>query len=317
MKKIIRILSLIIFLVIAFGVLNAYFFAPGLRHQGEVVAYRGGGNSLDYKTLNETGCTAKSLLNSEINTVENTLEAVSLSVDNGADNIHLNVHRTQDDQLVVFHDWTLDCATDAHGPINKMDYADLAKVDAGFGYTFDKGTTFPFRGRGFRIARLDEFFSRFPQHQFWLNLKDNDNRSFQVLNKFLVSTSSVHAPSPIIITSPKGVNWFKQADPSVSVVSVEGVKDCAVQYLLLGWAGLVPDVCKNTTMLIPPSKAKYFWGYPQGLAARLQEHGTTVYLWFENQPLDQKSLDVIAQGVGVVTNDTALIGKLHPKNSRQ
>nr|WP_238536751.1 glycerophosphodiester phosphodiesterase family protein [Pseudoalteromonas flavipulchra] len=33
------------------------------------------------------------------------------SVAAGANVIHLNVHRTRDDQLVVFHDWTLDCAT--------------------------------------------------------------------------------------------------------------------------------------------------------------------------------------------------------------
>ncbi|HAS23274.1 MAG TPA: glycerophosphodiester phosphodiesterase, partial [Idiomarina loihiensis] len=107
MKKIIITLSLLILLIVIAGISNAYLFVPSLKREGEVVAYRAGGGSVNYSKLNETGCTAKSLLESEVGTVENTLEAASTSVQAGTDVLHLNVHRTLDDQLVVFHDWTL------------------------------------------------------------------------------------------------------------------------------------------------------------------------------------------------------------------
>lgn len=103
LKKIIKIALLIILFSTILGVINAHYFAPELARQGEVVAYRGGGSSIDYDKLNSTGCTATSLKESGINTVENTLEAVADSVAAGVDVIHLNVHRTSDDQLVVFH----------------------------------------------------------------------------------------------------------------------------------------------------------------------------------------------------------------------
>ncbi|MBU1438140.1 MAG: glycerophosphodiester phosphodiesterase [Gammaproteobacteria bacterium] len=314
MKKIISIVSFFILLLVTAGISNAYFFVPGLKQHGQIVAYRGGGSRIDNHKLQQTGCTAKSLLGSEVDTIENTIEAVSAAVKAGADVIHLNVHRTRDDQLVVFHDWTLDCATNASGPVNRATYHDLEQVDAGFGYTFDDGATYPFRGKGFRISKLDEFFSRFPAHNFWLNLKDNDDHSFAILYRYLSGSAAIYARKTRVITSLKGVYWFQKTDPSIPVVSVDQVKDCGIDYLLLGWAGIVPESCKNTTLLIPPSKVKYFWGYPQRLAARLQQHGTSVYLWSEHQPIDAKIADVVTQGIGVVTSDTDFISKLHANN---
>src|SRR5690606_18143967 len=104
-----------------------------------------------------------------------------------------------------------------------------------------------------------------------------------------------------IITSQKGMNWVRKVDSSIPVVSIDNVKDCGIDYLLVGWAGVVPESCRNTTLLIPISKAKYFWGYPQRLAARLQEHGTNVYLWAEHHPIDAKFATVVTEGIGVVT----------------
>lgn len=315
MKKIIITLSLLILLVVIAGISNAYLFVPNLKREGELVAYRAGGGLVNYSKLNETGCTAKSLLDSEVGTVENTLEAASASVQAGTDVIHLNVHRTLDDQLVIFHDWTLDCATNASGQINKTLFRDIQKVDAGFGYTFDDGATFPFRGLGFKISKLDEFVSRFPEHEFWLNLKDNDEHSFDVLYRYLASIPSTHAQDVLVITSSKGINWFRKADSLIPVVSVDGVRSCGVDYLLLGWAGIVPESCKNTTLLIPPSKAKYFWGYPKRLAARLQEHGTEVYLWSKHKPVDERFANVVAEGVGVVTSDNGFMSKVKANKS--
>ena len=311
MKRITIFLLLPFCCVAALGLANAYIFAPELIRLGESVAYRGGGSQIDYEKLSKTGCTATSILKSNVGTVENTIEAVAASVNAGVDVIHLNVHRTSDDQLVVFHDWTMDCATNAAGAVNKSSFNDLEKIDAGFGYTFDNGETFPYRGRGLRISKLEEFYSRYPERKFWLNLKDNDKRSFDVLYTYISNIRSASSSKTLIITSSKGIDWFRRKDSSVRVASVSSVKNCGIDYLLIGWTGVVPESCKNTTLLIPPSMTKYFWGYPKRLASRLQRNGSDVYLWAKHQSIDPALTGIAINGVGVVTSDLHFIKEIH------
>jgi glycerophosphoryl diester phosphodiesterase len=267
------------------------------------VTYRGGGSLVDYDKLSKTGCTASSLKESSVNSVENTLEAVASSVAAGANVIHLNVHRTSDDQLVVFHDWTLDCATNGTGPVQKSSFEQLNNLDAGYGYTFDDGLTFPFRGKGFRISKLEEFYNKYPNHEFWLNLKNNDVQSFSTLYAYVSEKKS----NSVIITSSKGIEWFRNKDSSLRLTSVDSVKKCGIHYLAVGWAGVVPESCKNTILLIPPKMTKYFWGYPDRLASRLQKYGSDIYLWSEHQSIDPSSVEVIESGIGVVTSDLNFI----------
>ena len=267
------------------------------------MVYRGGGSQVNYDKLSTTGCTAISLSESSSNSVENTLEAVASSVSAGAKVIHLNIHRTSDDQLVVFHDWTLDCATNGTGPVRKSSFKELESVDAGYGYTFDDGSTFPFRGKGFRIFKLEEFYKQYPTHEFWLNLKNNDIRSFNILYSYI----SDKKYNPVIITSSKGIEWFRNKDSSLRLASVDSVKRCGIDYLIVGWAGVVPNSCKNTILLIPPSMTKYFWGYPNRLASRLQKHDSDIYLWYKHEPISLSYAEVVASGIGVVTSDLDFI----------
>jgi len=312
-KKTLKVLALMTVFVVLLSVTNAYLFVPKLKHSGELVAYRGGGSLVDYEKLNETGFTAKSLLESGVDTVENTLESVTASVSSGAEVIHLNVHRTADDQLVVFHDWTLDYATDASGAIAEVLYEDLEHVDAGYGYTFDDGATYPFRAKGFKISKLSDFYTEFPQHKFWLNLKDNDDHSFQLLYNYILSLSSDSYQNTMVITSSKGISWFQQAEQPIRTISVNSVKTCGIDYLLIGWAGIIPESCKNTALFVPPSMTKYFWGYPNRLAARLQYHGSDIYLWSKHKPIGLDHINVVSKGIGVITSDLNFIAKAKAK----
>lgn len=276
---------------------------PELKKKGAIVAYRGGGNLIDYARLEQTNCSALSILDSGNRAIENTLEAVSESLSAGAEVIHLNLHRTADNQLVVFHDWTLDCATDGTGVISRQTYSRLRQLDAGYGYSWDEGKTFPYRGKGFRISHLDEFLSRYPQPTYWLNLKENDAGSFAVLHTFLEEKNPEFIDKMILITSPKGVEWFARNAQNLKVTSTEKVKRCGMDYLWFGWAGWVPGSCRNTVLFIPPSKAKFFWGYPAKMAARFQHYGSEVYLWYEHRPVNLSTYDILDSGIGVITGD--------------
>jgi len=80
---------------------------------------------------------------------ENTLEAFSLAVEQGADGIELDVHMTADGEIVVAHDDTLERVSNGTGPIAAKTLAELKELD------FSKG--FP-RYSPARIPTLAEVF---------------------------------------------------------------------------------------------------------------------------------------------------------------
>jgi glycerophosphoryl diester phosphodiesterase len=62
---------------------------------------------------------------------ENTLPAFQQALEMGVDGIELDVQLSQDGQLVVIHDLSVDKTTDGHGPVRSFSAAQLAQLDAG------------------------------------------------------------------------------------------------------------------------------------------------------------------------------------------
>lgn len=93
---------------------------------------------------------------------ENTLAAFRLAVEQGAEGIELDVHRSRDGALVVCHDPAVERTTDGRGAIAEQDLAALRGYDAGYHFTTDGGATFPFRGRGLRLPTLAEALAAIP-----------------------------------------------------------------------------------------------------------------------------------------------------------
>ena len=85
---------------------------------------------------------------------ENTIVAFRRAVEAGADWLELDVRRTADDELAVFHDRTLDRTTDGRGSIYRHTMEDLRKLDA--------GRWFSSRYTGVRIPTLTEVLESIP-----------------------------------------------------------------------------------------------------------------------------------------------------------
>jgi len=101
---------------------------------------------------------------------ENTLAAFKLALEQGADGIELDVRLTADNQVVVFHDMTLDRITPCKGRVDSFKLNDLRKIDVGshFDVTF----------RGETIPSLEEVFRAIGQFAFInVELKDYDSFS--------------------------------------------------------------------------------------------------------------------------------------------
>lgn len=92
---------------------------------------------------------------------ENTMEAYRRAVELGADAIELDVHLTQDGQLAVIHDDTLDRTTDGTGSVAGFTMEALRRFDAGYTFT-DADGDFPFRGKGMTIPTLPEVLDWLP-----------------------------------------------------------------------------------------------------------------------------------------------------------
>lgn len=85
-----------------------------------------------------------------------------------------DVHLTKDGIPVLIHDDTVDRTTNGTGPIGGYTLAELKALDAGYRFTRDDGKTFPYRGQGYTIPTLREVLQSIPDHQFMIELKDQD-----------------------------------------------------------------------------------------------------------------------------------------------
>lgn len=100
----------------------------------------------------------------------NTMIAFDQAVAMGADVLETDVHLTRDGQIVMIHDDTVDRTTDGSGRVDSYDYADLAKLDAGYRFLDLSGNT-TFRGKGATIPRLEDLFAKFPNKLFNVEIK--------------------------------------------------------------------------------------------------------------------------------------------------
>ena len=105
---------------------------------------------------------------------ENTLPAFARALAQGAVILETDVHATRDGVVVVYHDERVERTTDGAGAIAELDFAALRALDAGHRYSPDGGRSFPFRGRGLRVATLAEAFEALPGARFNVEIKRDD-----------------------------------------------------------------------------------------------------------------------------------------------
>jgi len=112
---------------------------------------------------------------------ENTILAFQNAIDFGADVIETDVQLTKDGELIVFHDDEVDRVTNGVGLVANFTVEEIKKLDAGYKFTHDNGTTFPFRGKGVHLSTIAEVFDTFPNAFFNIELKNESPLSAEKL----------------------------------------------------------------------------------------------------------------------------------------
>jgi glycerophosphoryl diester phosphodiesterase len=104
---------------------------------------------------------------------ENTIVSFQTAVDLGARYLETDIHLTRDGEVVISHDPGLERICGQPGIIKEMNYAEVAKFDAGYTFSRD-GKEFPFRGKELRILRLAELLATFPRAFFNIDFKPEE-----------------------------------------------------------------------------------------------------------------------------------------------
>ena len=101
---------------------------------------------------------------------ENTLESFERATSYGVDALEMDLHRTLDGKIVVSHDPDGERCCGVAKMIRDTHWSEVRKWDAGRSLV-DAGGQRDFRGRGYRIPRLEEILEAFPDHLINLDLK--------------------------------------------------------------------------------------------------------------------------------------------------
>lgn len=86
--------------------------------------------------------------------------------------LETDVQVTSDGVVVVFHDDTLERCTNGVGNVRDWRWDDLRHLDAGYNFSPD-GESFPLRGSGIGISRLDATLDRYPDLRLNIDLKSD------------------------------------------------------------------------------------------------------------------------------------------------
>ncbi|HVK62643.1 MAG TPA: glycerophosphodiester phosphodiesterase family protein [Bdellovibrionales bacterium] len=129
------------------------------------------------------------------NTMPAFEKAASLSPDMM---LWVDARPTVDGVLVAFESRDLAAMTEGNGWVQYTTAADLEKLDAGYRFTMDHGQSFPFRGKGLRVLRLQEVLKAFPTHSFVINFRDYKQGMDVAIEKLI---EEVGAGDRVLITS--------------------------------------------------------------------------------------------------------------------
>jgi glycerophosphoryl diester phosphodiesterase len=252
---------------------------PSPQANTRVLAHRGVFQSYPPDDVGRDTCTATRIRPPSHDLIENTLASMRAAFDAGAAVVELDIHLTPDGKFAVFHDWTLECRTDAKGVTEETPYSVLKTLDVGYGYTADGGKTFPLRGKGKGLMpELTEVFEAFPSGQFLVNYKSRRVEEGTALAALIRARPAFKDRIFGVYGGAEPTRTAMAAIPGLRGFDPQSVKACLLRYAALGWSGYVPNECRNTIVAVPANAAPWLWGWPHTFMARMQAVGTEVIL---------------------------------------
>ena len=145
----------------------------------------------------------------------NTMYAFERACSTGSDVLDVDLQMSKDRVLVLIHDTTVDRTTNGRGAVAEKTWAQLEKLDAAYNFSLDSGKTFPLRGHGVKIGRLDQVLTRFPDWRLQIEVKEAPLEIAGELAKLLKAQG---AENRVLLSSfrPDMMAALRQACPDVA-----------------------------------------------------------------------------------------------------
>lgn len=227
---------------------------------------------------------------------ENTLESFDQAVALGVDALELDVRLTLDGVPVVAHDPTLTRTAGRADAVAALTAAELESIDVGATFSRDR-VTFPYRGRGLTVPRLDAVLARYPSIPLLIEVKVPGARD--VVERSLERAGAT-ARAVVASMSHLAIAPFRGR----ALLTGASGKDVVRLIWLMARFG-VPDRLPYAALCIP----RWYYGIrlPVTAIARAARRGGAVtHVWTIDDPAVAKGL--WAAGIqGIVTNDPAVM----------
>jgi glycerophosphoryl diester phosphodiesterase len=230
---------------------------------------------------------------------ENTLPAFARALEQGAAILETDVHATADGVVVVYHDEVVDRTTDGAGAIAELPAAALRRLDAGYQFSPDGGTSFPFRGRGLRIATLAEAFEAFPEARFNIEIKRDDPA---LVEGTVAAVAAAGREKRTLLTAGSDAAMARLrrrlAETGLAVAVGASAGD-VIRFVQAAVAGGAPPP-EPMALQIPTE----FAGRPlvtRELVAFAHAHDVQVHVWTVNDPAEMRRL--LDLGVDGIVSD--------------
>ncbi|MEM1242605.1 MAG: glycerophosphodiester phosphodiesterase family protein [Cyanobacteria bacterium P01_H01_bin.26] len=275
-----------------------------------LIAHRGVSQTFPLENLENDTCTAKIIYPPTHRFLENTLPSMQAAFEYGADMVEFDIHPTTDNQLAVFHDWTIDCRTEGKGITHEQSMNSLKQLDIGYGYTADGGQTYPFRGQGIAMMpTLDEVLKTFPDKQFLIDQKDRFDKTIKLLSDILSQYPSEQRSNLHLFSGKEQYAQLIKEFPEIKRLfsSRREVKDCIPDYLKMLISGQLPDVCSRYAFGLPIRYLNYVPGWPGLFLSKARQANLQVYV-LEVDTLDSWEKIQHLPLDGIVTNRVDIIG---------
>ena len=296
--------------------LSAYILFPWpipAAQSFELIAHRGVHQTFPLTNLKNDTCTAAIIDPPRHDYLENTIPSMQTAFAAGATAVELDIHRTSDNQLAVFHDWTLDCRTNGSGEVNAQPMAALRELDIAYGYTPDGGKSYPLRGSGVGLMKtLPEILAAFPDKHFIIHDKDGDPATAALLAAFLQPLSPAQRALLSYWGSDEGLKIVRTQAPEVTpyIYDAQSLRSCQGDYLLrMLLTGSLPARCQQQVIGIPYRMLATLPGWPNLILARAHQAGARVYITDVDSAAELETLASLPID-GIQTNRIEEIGPL-------
>ncbi|MBN2656488.1 MAG: glycerophosphodiester phosphodiesterase [Spirochaetales bacterium] len=152
---------------------------------------------------------------------ENTMPAFQSAVEMGVDVIETDVHLSQDGEVVIWHDDSLERMTGDPRKITEMNWDEIKKINAAYQFTPDGGKSFPYRENPVFPVLLRDLLSRFPEMRFNVDLKDDKPELAEAHGKILMETGAL---SRVVTASfhPAILKLFRRGYPGALTSCTSG-----------------------------------------------------------------------------------------------